>query len=76
MTGGAGAERGEPKTGPATGLADARSLAWGVTPAEVARAMAGLADADIGRREVISSAWTAAALTEPLGRWLLDPAAA
>jgi hypothetical protein len=30
--------------------------------------------ADIGRREVIASAWAAAALSEPLGRWLLDPA--
>ena len=35
--------------------------------------MAGLVDADVRRRDVIASAWTAAALSEPLGRWLLDP---
>jgi hypothetical protein len=28
----------------------------------------------MGRREAIASVWAAAALSEPLGRWLLDPA--
>ena len=53
-------------------LADALNLAWGCAPAEVATVVTGLWKADIGRREVIASAWAVAALSEPLGRWLLD----
>src|SRR5258708_17326180 len=48
-------------------LADALNLAWGCTPAEVARVVTGLWKADVGRREVIASAWAVAALSEPLG---------
>jgi hypothetical protein len=56
-----------------TGALNQLNQAWGCTPAEVARAVTGLWKADIGRREVIASAWAVAALSEPLGRWLLDP---
>lgn len=49
------------------------NLAWGSTPAEVARVLTGLWKADIARRDMITSVWAAAALSEPLGRWLLDP---
>jgi hypothetical protein len=52
---------------------DALTLAWGSTPAEVARVVTGLWEADMRRRDVIASVWAAAALSEPLGRWLLDP---
>jgi hypothetical protein len=51
----------------------ALTLAWGSTPAEVARIVTGLWKADMRRRDVIASVWAAAALSEPLGRWLLDP---
>ena len=54
-------------------LPDALTLAWGSTPAEVARIVTGLWKADMRRRDVIASVWVAAALSEPLGRWLLDP---
>jgi hypothetical protein len=54
-------------------LADTLTLAWGSGPVEVARVVTGLWKADIGRREVIASVWTVAALSEPLGRWLFDP---
>lgn len=40
---------------------------------EVARVVAELLKAGIRRRDVIASAWAVAALSEPLGRWLLDP---
>jgi hypothetical protein len=49
------------------------TLAWGSTPAEVARIVTGLWKADMRRRDVIASVWVAAALSEPVGRWLLDP---
>ena len=52
---------------------DVLNLAWGSTPAEVARIVTGLWKADMRRRDVIASVWVAAALSEPLGRWLLDP---
>ena len=52
---------------------DGLTLTWGSTPAEVARIVTGLWKADMRRRDVIASVWVAAALTEPLGRWLLDP---
>jgi hypothetical protein len=52
---------------------DALTLAWASTPAEVARIVTGLWKADMRRRDVIASVWAAAALSEPLGRWLLDP---
>jgi hypothetical protein len=39
----------------------------------VAGIVAGLLGADMRRRDMITSAWTAAALSEPVGRWLLDP---
>ena len=55
-------------------LPGALTLTWGSAPAEVARIVTGLWQADIGRREVIASVWAAAALSEPFGRWLLDPA--
>lgn len=42
--------------------------------AEVARVVTGLWKTDIERRDVITSVWVAAALSEPLGRWLIDPA--
>jgi hypothetical protein len=51
----------------------ALTLAWGSTAAEVARIVTGLWKADMRRRDVIASVWAAAALSEPLGRWLLDP---
>ena len=53
--------------------ADPFTLAWGSTPAEVARIVSGLWKADMRRRDVIASVWAAAALSEPVGRWLLDP---
>ncbi len=49
------------------------TLAWGSTPAEGARIVTGLWKADMRRRDVIASVWAAAALSEPFGRWLLDP---
>ena len=49
------------------------TLTWGSTPAEVARIVTGLWKADMRRRDVIASVWAAAALSEPVGRWLLDP---
>lgn len=55
-------------------MASALDQAWGSAPVEVARIVTGLWKADIGRREVIASAWAVAALSEPLSRWLLDPA--
>jgi hypothetical protein len=55
------------------GLGDGFNLAWGSTAAEVARIAGGLLSADIRRRDVIASAWSAGALIEPLGRWMLDP---
>jgi hypothetical protein len=59
--------------GASPGGASTFTLAWGSTPAEVANSVAELWKADIGRRDVIASVWAAAALSEPLGRWLLDP---
>jgi hypothetical protein len=56
------------------GLPDAFTLAWGSSPTEVARIVTGLWKTDIERRDVITSLWVAAALSEPLGRWLIDPA--
>jgi hypothetical protein len=50
------------------------ALAWGSSAAEVARIVTGLWKTDIERRDVITSLWVAAALSEPLGRWLIDPA--
>jgi hypothetical protein len=55
-------------------LAGTLTVAWGSTPAEVARIVTGLWKADMGRRGVIASVWAAGALSEPVGRWLLDPA--
>jgi hypothetical protein len=62
----------------AAGAADneapgALTLAWGSTPAEVARIVTGLWNADMRRRDVVASVWAASVLSEPLGRWLLDP---
>jgi hypothetical protein len=55
-------------------LPAAFTLAWGSSPAEVARIVTGLWKTDIERRDVITSLWVGAALSEPLGRWLIDPA--
>jgi hypothetical protein len=55
-------------------LPDALTLAWGSSPAEAARIVTGLWKTDLQRRDVITSLWVAAALSEPLGRWLIDPA--
>jgi hypothetical protein len=52
---------------------DRAGLAWGSSPGEVARVVAGMLGAGWRRRDVIASAWAAAALSEPVGRWLLDP---
>jgi hypothetical protein len=57
----------------AGGLASGAGLAWGSTPVEVTRIVAGLLGADMRRRDMIASVWAAAALSEPVGRWLLDP---
>jgi hypothetical protein len=55
-------------------LADVPNLAWGSRPEEVAKVVTGLWRADTERQDTIASVWTAEALSEPLGRWLLDPA--
>ena len=55
-------------------LADVLNLAWGSRPEEVAKVVTGLWRADIEHQDMIASVWTADALSEPLGRWLLDPA--
>jgi hypothetical protein len=55
-------------------LADVLKLVWGSRPEEMAKVVTGLWRADIAHHDVIASVWTAEALSEPLGRWLLDPA--
>lgn len=51
---------------------DDLGLAWCLTPADTVNAVTDLWRADMRRRSVIGALWTAAALTEPVGRWLLD----
>jgi transcriptional regulator with XRE-family HTH domain len=53
---------------------DDPGLGWNSAPADIVKAVAGLWRADMHRRAVIATAWAAAALAEPLGRWFLDPA--
>ena len=55
-------------------LADVQKPAWGSTPKEVAKVAAGLWRTNIEHQDTMASGWTADALSEPLGRWLLDPA--
>jgi len=45
---------------------------WEATPAEAASSVRGLWLADQRRRTAMASAWAAAALAEPLDRWLAD----
>jgi transcriptional regulator with XRE-family HTH domain len=56
------------------GADDDVGLAWSPTPAATVVTVAGLWRADMRRRAVLASAWVAAALAEPVGRWLMDPA--
>jgi hypothetical protein len=50
------------------------TLAWGSTSAEAAGLVTELWKTDIERREIIASVWAVDALSEPLGRWLLESA--
>jgi hypothetical protein len=72
--GGSLSDQGQLPGADARGQAGGAGLAWGCTPGEVAGTVAGLLGADLRRRDMITSAWAAAALSEPVGRWLLDPA--
>jgi hypothetical protein len=71
-TGGSLVEQAQLRAADAGGQADSAGLAWGSTPGEVAGIVAGLLGADLRRRDMIASVWAAAALSEPVGRWLLD----
>jgi hypothetical protein len=71
--GGSLAEQAQLRAADAGGRAGSAGLAWGWTPGEVAGIVAGLLGADLRRRDMIASVWAAAALSEPVGPWLLDP---
>lgn len=48
-------------------------VSWVSAPADMSKVLTGLLTADMRHRHETASVWAVAVLTEPLGRWLLDP---